>query len=123
MDKKKEHAKKKAELDSRKAEQKKQTQERVSQFHLRFVHVRAKTDIGHDNPKGGVTIAYSPPLHRNSRLIEVAISLVHENDCYEKAIGRYWAAVNFDTGQRITVRIPKGLTIPGALRSMFYSCT
>lgn len=94
----------------------------TSTHKLRFVHVRREQD-GWDVPfirsKGGVTVAYQLPARRGDRLIKVACSLVHHNDAYCKRTGRFYAAMKFDGGHWIEVRVPKNMPTSMFIKHMF----
>lgn len=83
---------------------------------LRFVHVRSDPDWNISNHKGGVTVAYTKRGHRT---IDVACALVHEKDSYNKSIGRFVAAKNYERGDTITLRVPKNMPTAAFIKTMF----
>lgn len=96
---------------------------------LRFVHVRSRdweAERKERDPRkmvlsqtGGVTVAYQLPPRKGDRMIRVSCAVVHENDAYCKRIGRWNAAVKFDNGEVISVRVPKNMSPAGFIKQMF----
>lgn len=91
---------------------------------LRYVHVRRMAGyVGVDTyapvPKGGVTVAYQLPARKGSRTITASCALVHDNDCYCKRTGRYFAACKFDKGEHIQLRVPRNMPPSEFLKRMF----
>lgn len=98
----------------------------IDRYNLRFVHVRADTQFGgraaHParlSPKGGVTVAYQLPARKGDSVIRVSVSLVHERDAYNKAMGRVRAASNFANGEHINLRVPRNSSPAQFLKQTF----
>jgi hypothetical protein len=86
---------------------------------LRFLHIRDNHYDGpfyKARPKGGATVAYRF-IGRDR--IEVSLATCHKNDLYSKPAGRLQAALNFEAGKRIELRIPKDLGPTTFIKTVF----
>ena len=96
----------------------------ASTYGLRFVHVRTNHWSIHVHPftpksKGGVTVAYQLPPRKGDRLIRVSCAIVHENDAYNKRLGRFHAAKKFADGEAIQLRVPRNTAPAEFIKQMF----
>lgn len=114
-----EHTARRAAMKARQQARNKMTHDIVDANHLRFVHVRNINREWAPLPKGGITVAYQLPKHKGDRLVKVSCSIVHDNDSYCKAEGRYQVARKFIAGEAISVRVPKNMSVPLFVKRMF----
>jgi hypothetical protein len=115
----KKHSDERAEHLRRLADRKAQTQRLTAKHKLRFVHVRHRDDNLDKTPHAGATIAYSFPSPTGD-LIRVGVALCHKNDRYCRADGRFNAALHFDMGDTVLIRVPKNMVPSDLIQRMFF---
>lgn len=81
---------------------------------IKFVHVRPS--YGH---KGGMTLAYKPPLRKGDKMVWVAIAVCSKNDTFNKAIGRQLATDKFNRGHTVQVATRRDLGLGFQLQYAF----
>jgi hypothetical protein len=95
---------------------------------LRFVHVRrfpvesaTSEEKAFWMPNGGCTLAWEPPEsgRKKDNIIRVSCALCHDSDHYDKFLGRWQSAFNFNQGFWIQIRVPKGVPPSAFLKGMF----
>lgn len=70
------------------------------------------------NPKGGTVVAYKVP-RGGGNIVEVATSICHKNDIFDKLEGKFMAANNFASGKRIKVKLAESTRWGQQLVRMF----
>lgn len=91
----------------------------MKKHNLRVVHVRGYNwDMMSATAKGGATLVYHRDKSRD-RIIRVSVALVNDKDSYCKLTGRLIAAMQYDTGNHIAVRVPKNKHPVVFLKQMF----
>lgn len=95
--------------------------ELMAKHHLKVVHIRA-----HDTKdmsiasKGGATVVYSKHSP-NDRITYVSVALVNNLDSYCRRVGRRLAAVYYDKGNRVAMRVPKNMPVSLFLKRTFFT--
>ena len=88
-------------------------------FSNEVVHVRGYSwDKMSTTAKGGATLVYHRDKSRD-RIIRISVALVNDKDSYCKLTGRLIAAMQYDTGNHIAVRVPKNKHPVVFLKQMF----
>lgn len=85
----------------------------VERHGLKFVHLPA------ENLKGGLTLAYTCPKRKGSKIILVSVALCNASDTYNKVDGRYYSAKEYMEKRYIRVRVPKMFNAPELLANVF----
>lgn len=88
--------------------------------HLKFAHVPVGAFF-----QNGYTLAYqyaaepSPEGDAPRDILNVSTALQHPNDDYDKEVGRFVAATNFQNGQFVQLRKPRHMTAHDFLTELF----
>ncbi len=93
------------------------SRELTSACGLRYVHFMDK-----DAPRMTVAWRYATPrtMRKRPSVIQLSTALVHPNDQYNKADGRYYSALAFNAGKFIELRVPKEHSGHQYIKSLLY---
>lgn len=110
-----------AEEKRRDIEFRRRTSRNLTDIHyLRYVHFS-------EERTSRMTVAwrYAPlPIGRKRQsIIQLSTALVHPNDQYSKADGRFYSALAFNEGKYIELRLPKDCSGHQYIESLLYSWT
>jgi hypothetical protein len=111
------------------------TEDITARYDLQFVYIRHRepgwTGMKFDGesselefipgqiiPKGGMVIAYKLPPSGH-QVVEISTAICNDSDVFDRALGKYMAAKNFDDGCTIKVKLTKGERYTQQLRDMF----
>lgn len=93
----------------------------MAKYHLKVVHIRGQDPLTlAPTAKGGATVVYAKHAP-NDRIIYVSVALVNHLDSYCRMVGRRLAAVYYDKGNRIALRVPKNMPVSSFLKRTFYT--